>query len=99
MLHKFPTGACLTSEKKFDYYDIVEVTKKCLDQVNASYTEIYVTPLRAGYRVEVYPKPTRQLLEMIAHCMSRLLEIGVEVKERPHSAMLEIKEINYSLRY
>lgn len=81
----------MTSEEKFDYYDVVEVTRRCLGQVNVSYIEILITPLRTGYRVEIYPQQVRQLLEVLAHCMSKLLEATIEVKEYPHGTVLVVK--------
>jgi len=81
----------LAGEKKFDYYDVAEAVKKCLEQVNASYIEILITPLRSGYRVEIYPQQTRQLLEMLARCVSRLLEAGTEMKECPYGVTLVVK--------
>lgn len=85
------TGVYLASEKKLDYYDVVEATKKCLEQVNAGHVEIFVTPLRTGYRVEVYPQLTRQLLETLVCCVSKLLEASAEIREHPYGTTLVIK--------
>lgn len=74
-----------------EYIELLELLRKCLVGENTVYEEIYVTPLRSGYRVEIYPEPSLSTLRHLAECISRNRGVYVEVKKYPYGLVLVIK--------
>jgi len=76
---------------KLGYLEVVEAVRACLKLLGLNYVEFYLTPLRAGYRVEVYPPPSLKDLGELASCLSKRVGVAVELGERTYGAVLIVK--------
>jgi len=58
-----------------DYLVVSEKIRLCLEKYALDYTELWITLLRDGYRIEVFPAPSMEKKELLAACISRELNV------------------------
>ena len=76
---------------RVEYEKLVETTKECLESTGTRYIELYFTPIKAGYVVEVFPELSYALLEDLATCISRKLGLSAELRTRPYGVVVVVK--------
>lgn len=83
--------------KRIDYIDIEKKIKECIKSSRVYYEEIYITPVSGGFRVEISPMPSSEIIIEIAKCISEKVSVNVRIKEYPYGKVIiatynEIKE-------
>lgn len=78
-------------EFKPDHYELVEKIKICLEEIGITYTEVHITPLKEGYRIELYPEQSIDIIYEIANCLSNQIGLSVDVKEYVYGKVLLLK--------
>jgi|GEM_PF-1077852 len=77
-----------TLTKRINYIDIEKKIKECVKSSGVYYEEIYITPLSGGFRVEISPMPSSEIIEGIAKCISEKASVSVKVKEYPYGKVV-----------
>ncbi|MEM4717588.1 MAG: hypothetical protein QXE81_02370 [Desulfurococcaceae archaeon] len=76
--------------EKQDPYKILEFIRTCINRNNVKYVEILVTPIRQGFKVEIYPEPEYLELERVAYCLSSELKCKTSIEELRYGKVITI---------
>jgi hypothetical protein len=74
-----------------DYLNLQEIVKTCLNKLGFTFPEAWITPIRNGYRVELQPPQSRELLNNLALCIKESLKVEVLVKDYVHGSAILVK--------
>jgi len=66
---------------QIDYIEVLEKAKICVERMGVSGREIWITPLRSGYRIEFVPNLSMDTLEYISKCIEKELNTRVVIRE------------------
>jgi len=78
-------------ERRVDYIDIERKIEECVKQSSVYYEEMYITPIREGFKVEISPVPGDSALEEISRCISEKTGTSTSVREYPYSKVITAK--------
>ena len=76
----------MTTVKIPDFPSVLEKSKECASSLKLEYKELWITPLRTGYRVELLPPLDDKSVASFSECLSRTL--GGRVSFRVSSGVL-----------
>ena len=85
-LLKMVTG--VTAVKIPDFPLVLEKSKECASSLRLEYKELWITPLRTGYRVELLPPLNDKYIASFSECLSRTL--GGRVSFRVSSGVVAV---------
>jgi len=78
----------VTTVKIPDFPLVLEKSKECASSLKLEYKELWITPLRTGYRVELLPPLDDKSVASFSECLSRTL--GGRVSFRVSSGVVAV---------
>lgn len=79
--------------EKIDLNKILENVRTCINKNDVKYVEVLITPIRQGFKVEIYPEQGRLDLERIADCLSSELKFETLIKESVNGKVMIVNAI------
>jgi len=78
----------MTTVKIPDFPLVLGKSKECASLLKLEYKELWITPLRTGYRVELFPPLDDKSVASFSECLSRTL--GGRVSFRVSSGVVAV---------
>ncbi|MEM1695593.1 MAG: hypothetical protein QXS14_03965 [Desulfurococcaceae archaeon] len=76
--------------EKPEFKEIADKVLDCLKELKVHYTEMHVYPKASGYRVEIYPTPTREFHEILVECITKTTGLKTVIAEKQHGLYIVV---------
>ena len=78
-------------EERINYIDVEKKVVECIERSGVRYEELYITPIRGGFKVEILPTPAEGVLREISECISERTSTATSIVEYLYGRVITAK--------